>query len=105
MSAAIAACQYWQQLVGGDEDAFTLGLDGADTVRGSYRDQMADNAHMLISELKLQHSGIDSVSVLKCLNDTTGLTAQAFLTLHFSDSTHEEIVVPMVRRGEVWKMR
>ena len=51
------------------------------------------------------HGGVASVTISNTRNDSIMQMMQAFLLLHFKDSTKEEIIVPMVLEGAEWKMR
>lgn len=57
-------------------------------------------------ELDETHGGVAAITVSNARKDSTQqMMMQAFLLLNFRDSTKEEIIVPMVQRGEVWKLR
>ena len=46
-----------------------------------------------------EHGGLTEVEALRAKGDT------AYLSLHYADSTREEIVVPMMERNNTWYMR
>lgn len=104
-AAAEAAKGYYEQLLKGEVDAFVDGMLGGDSLPADYREQMVANARMFVAHQQQLHQGISRIAVQNCLNDSLTPTAQAFLLLTYGDSTSEEIVVPMVKRGEKWCMK
>ena len=98
-AAANAARDYYNLLLEGNSDAFVAHMEIADSIPESYREQLVANANMYMDQQQTEHRGIKKVDVLNCVNDSLQSTAQAFLMLCYGDSTVEEIVVPMVKRG------
>ena len=70
-----------------------------------YRAQLLTSYKQYKQTLDEMHGGVASVSISNTRNDSLMQMMQAFLLLHFKDSTKEEIIVPMVLEGAEWKMR
>lgn len=104
--AGKAAKEYYDRLLAGDIDAFLNGKADIDSVPADYRSQMYAACEQYKKELDETHGGVAAITVSNAKKDSTQqMMIQAFLLLNFRDSTKEEIIVPMVRRGEVWKLR
>ena len=103
--AGIAAKEYYDRLLAGDIDAFLNGKADIDSVPADYRSQMYAACEQYKKELDETHGGVAAITVSNARTDSTQQMMQAFLLLNFKDSTKEEIIVPMVQRGEVWKLR
>jgi len=104
--AGIAAKEYYDRLLAGDIDAFLNGKADIDSVPADYRSQMYAACEQYKKELDETHGGVAAITVSNAKKDSTQqMMMQAFLLLNFRDSTKEEIIVPMVQRGEVWKLR
>ena len=103
--AGIAAKEYYDRLLAGDIDGFLKGKADMDSVPADYRSQMYAACEQYKKELDETHGGVAAITVSNARTDSTQQMMQAFLLLNFKDSTKEEIIVPMVQRGEVWKLR
>ena len=80
---------YYDQLVNGDYATFVDGTLQNDSIPEDYKAQLILNMQMYIEQP----------------NDSIIMTAQAFLALCFKDSMREEIVVPMVKKNDIWYLR
>lgn len=104
--AGIAAKEYYDRLLAGDIDAFLNGKADIDSVPADYRSQMYAACEQYKKELDETHGGVAAITVSNARKDSTQqMMMQAFLLLNFKDSTKEEIIVPMVQRGDVWMLR
>ena len=102
---AATAKSYYDCLLVGRYDDYVAGIDGADSIPGSYREQLRDNVKMFLAQQRQSHKGIISFAVSDAEVDADGHTANAFLIVNYADSVSEQIVVPLVEREGVWKMR
>lgn len=103
--AAQTAKSYYDSLLAGGYDYFTLGFAGVDSLPPHYREQLAVNSKQYIYEQKKQHNGVTEVSIVSARTDSLTNVTSVFLMLCFGDSVKEEIVVPMIEVGGVWKMK
>ncbi len=103
--ASQAAKSYYDCLLAGNYEGFLAGKADMDSVPTDYRTQLLAAYEQYKHELDQSHGGVDSVIVSNARRDSSLQLIQAFLLLHFQDSTKEEIIVPMVQRNGVWKMR
>lgn len=104
-AAAKAAKEYYDLLLREDYNGFVEGMNMPERIPDSYREQLVDNARMFVGEVGQERQGIREVRVVNCVNDSAMLSANAFLMICFGDSTIEEVVVPMVKRGKKWYMK
>lgn len=104
-AAAHAAKDYYDLLLKEKYDGFVDGMNFPDAITKNYREQLVANARMFVAEQQRLHKGMNEVRVVNCVNDSTQTTANAFLMLCFSDSTVEQVVVPMVKRDGRWFMK
>ena len=103
--AGIAAKEYYDRLLAGDIDGFLKGKADMDSVPADYRSQMYAACEQYKKELDETHGGVAAITVSNARTDSTQQMMQAFMLLNFKDSTKEEIIVPMVQRGDVWMLR
>lgn len=96
---------YYDNLLHGRYDVFVDGFYRPDSIPGSYRSQLIDNARMYVAQMNDDHHGLYRVDLIRATADTARNEGRAFLLLCFADSTREEIVVPMVRVEKLWMMR
>ena len=106
-AAQQAARDYYSLLLDehGVED-FVEGICVADSLPDGYREQLLVAVQQHISNIEQQHGGLNGVVLSETpqhADSRTGVV-DAFITLQFADSTQEEIVVPMTKRGEKWLM-
>ena len=81
------------------------GMNYANLIPDSYREQLEMNARMFVNELNEDRKGLREVRVINCVTDSVQPAANAYLMLCFGDSTFEQVVVPMVRRDGQWNMK
>lgn len=103
--ASAAAKEYYKLLLEGKYDEYVDGFYRPDSIPGSYRSQLIDNAKMFMAQQKEERRGLLDVRVVSAKVDTALHVANVFLILSYGDSTNEEIVVPMVEQKGVWYMR
>lgn len=103
--AAKAAKEYYDHLLKGEVEEYMKGVADADSLPASYRSQLIDATQQLLDAQAKEHGGIDSVSAVGSRTDSLTRQTVALLTLCFKDSLREEVAVPMVERGGVWKMK
>lgn len=98
-----AALMYYTHLVEGRYDEYVNGIAYSDSMPEAYRSQMVDLIAQYAAREKALRGGLVAV---RLLGDTvSGDVANVFLEVAFGDSTHEEIAVPMVKCGSVWKLQ
>ena len=102
---ATTAKLYYDYLLEGKYEDFVEGIDVSLQGHDSYRGQLIDNAKMYVRQQEKYHQAIKGFEVVDAKMDDEGMSANAFLSVSYADSTCEQIVVPMVRRDGIWKMR
>ena len=103
--AGQAAKTYYDRLLADDYEGFLRGKVTCDSLPADYRSQLLTSYKQYKQTLDEMHGGVASVTISNTRNDSLMQMMQAFLLLHFKDSTKEEIIVPMVLEGAEWKMR
>ena len=104
-AAANAAKEYYDMLIDGKFDGFVDGMNYANPIPDSYREQLEMNARMFVNELNEDRKGLREVRVINCVTDSVLPAANAYLMLCFGDSTFEQVVVPIVKRDGRWWMK
>lgn len=99
------AQQSYTALAQGDYAQFLSARAGMDSIPDSYREQLLTSYKQFVRQQQHAHGGIASVEALRAQADSTLHIMQVYLSLHFADSTREEIVVPMVEYNGMWKMK
>lgn len=98
-----AALTYYNHLIEGRYAEYVSAIAYSDSMTESYRNQMVDLTAQYAAREKELRGGLVAVCVL---GDTiAGDVANVFLEVTFGDSTREEIALPMVKCGGVWKMQ
>ena len=101
VSRAAEAC--YRYLLEGEYDKYVGAIAYSDSMTDSYRSQMVDLVAQFMAREKEKNGGWLSV---RALEDTvSGDVANVFLEIVYADSTREEVALPMVRCGNVWKMQ
>ncbi len=103
--AAKAAKEYYDALISGRYGEYVKGFANSDSLPPTYEEQLMVNAKQFMAQQKEEHGGIVDVRAVYSRTDSLQGTTEAFLLLCFSDSTKEEVVVPMVQLDNVWKMK
>ena len=104
-AAANAAKDYYELLIAGQYGQFVRGMNYANPIPDSYREQLELNARMFVNEMNADRKGLREVRVINCVSDSVLPAANAYLMLCFGDSTFEQVVVPMVKRDGRWYMK
>ncbi len=98
-----AAETYYGHLIEGDYEKFVDGMAHRDSMTETYYSQLIDLATHFATREKELRGGLQAV---RAVSDTVvGDVALVFLEVSYADSTREDISVPMVRCGDVWKMQ
>lgn len=98
-----AAEKDYEYLQKGKYEKFVAEIAYADSMPEDYRAQMVDLVHEYAEQLNRQHGGMTDIAAV---NDTIlGDLAHVYLQITFTDSTSEEVGVPMVKVGKKWKMQ
>ena len=92
--AAEAAKHYYENLISGKHELFMKGLNLPDK-----------NFEDFIKRQQKEHKGIKKVSVRSAQFLAKDSMANAYLLLHYGDSTTEQVVVPMLKKHGLWYMR
>lgn len=103
--AARAAQLYYSALSEGHIDDFVDGISVADSTDESYRRMLTDNTKMFLRQQQRDHNGIKKADIVGAAHKEGTATANVFLMLTYGNGNTEQVLVPMTRRGEVWKMK
>ena len=98
-----AAMSYYECLIDGRYEEYVNGIAYSDSMTEEYRSQMVDLVAQYAAREREARGGLVAA---KALDDTvSGDVGSVFVEVLFGDSTREEVSLPMVRCGEVWKMQ
>ena len=101
--AARAAEACYRHLIEGRYEQYVGCIAYSDSMTEAYRSQMVDLVAQYAAREKELRGGLVSA---RAVGDTvSGDVGSVFLELVFGDSTREEVALPMVKCGEVWKMQ
>ena len=103
--ASYAAKKLYQALYQGDCETFLDNRLQAGEMPDSYRKAMLTNLKQHVAKTQAAHHGVDKIDISHAVMDTTLHVMQVFLILNYSDTTKEEIVVPMVEDNGEWKLK
>ena len=98
-----AAETYYGYLIEGKYADYVGAIAYSDSMTEEYRSQMVDLVAQYAARERESRGGLVAA---KALDDTvSGDVGSVFIEVLFGDSTREEVSLPMVRCGEVWKMQ
>jgi hypothetical protein len=100
-----AAQEYYEALLQGDYETFLDGRIHMDNIPESFREQLLVSYKQFVRQQQEAHQGIESFQSTRVVEDSLLQMVQVFMMVNYSDSTHEEIVVPMVEQNGKWKMK
>lgn len=101
--AAQMALKYYNHLVAGEYDAYLQGLRDYEQMPPSYREELKALLAQYVRKELEDRQGFARVTIN---SDTIiGQQANVFLEIEFKDGTKEEVAVPMVYCGDVWKLQ
>ena len=103
--AALAAEGYYRHLMAGEYEQFLEGRAGADSLPDDYREQLLAGYRQFMDQQERAHGSIRDIRISSARHDTLADYTTVLLVLCFSDSTDEEIVVPMSCHDGRWRMR
>ena len=103
--AGIAAKGYYDLLLAGKYKEYVAGFNMPNRISEGYHEQLLLNAQMFVEQQNEEHKGLKKVDIISAKADTTHRIADVFLSVTYGDSTKEQIVVPMVKIKDDWKMR
>ena len=104
--AGKAAVEYYGYLQRHNFASFVDGMYYKNPIPKEYRVLLEKNAEIFAHEQDSLHHGIKAVKLSKAdimPKDTT--LAAVYLSLTFGDGANEEVLVPMVKRKNVWYMK
>ena len=100
-----AAQEYYQALLNGDYQAFLDGRAHMDSIPDSFREQLLVAFKQFMHQQQEAHLGVVSFVPTRVEDDSLLQVMQVFMMVNYADSTHEEIVVPMVEHQGKWMMK
>lgn len=103
--AAVAARDYYRQLFDGRYVDYLAGFNRTGSLPPGYREQLLVNAKQFVAQQKEVHGGVADIRVVTAKEDSLNHKVDAFLMICFNDSAKEEIVVPMMQKGDRWLMK
>lgn len=103
--AGHAAVQAFEYLIEGQYEDFVNAYYQPDSIPAGYHDFLVENAKMYYQQLLTERRGLEAVSFVSAQVDTTQHYATVRLLTAYRDSSREAIAVPMIRVGNIWKLR
>ena len=101
-AAREAAEQYYTMLIKGNYKGFVNGYANSESMPADYRSQLADAAAQFMADDNMRNlCSVMAMSDSLCEDST----AYVKLQLQFSDSTTEQIELPLILQEDGWKMR
>ena len=100
-----AAQEYYDALLQGDYQAFLDGRAHMDSIPVSFREQLLTAYKQFMRQQEEAHQGVLSFVPTRVEDDSLLQVMQVFMVVNYADSTHEEIVVPMVEHQGKWMMK
>lgn len=100
-----AAQEYYAALLQGDYQTFLEGRVHMDSIPDSFREQLLTAYKQFMHQQQEAHNGVVSFEPARVVDDSLLQVMQVFMLVNYADSTHEEIVVPMVEHQGKWMMK
>ena len=73
--------------------------------RPDYDRLLTTNTKLFLKQQQQEHRGIRKADIVGSSYNDKDATANAYLMLTYGDGNTEQVLVPMVRKGELWLMR
>ena len=104
LSPSQAAEEYYGYLIDGNVEAYVSHLHDYNQLDEAYRSQLCDMFRQYLDREQQLRGGLVAA---KAVRDTLidSLQAQVFVDLHFGDSTHEQVSLPLVRTPNGWRLK
>ena len=101
-AAQKAAVRYYTMLIKGNYKGFVNGYADSEEMPESYRSEMIDLMKQFMAEGEMPN-----LKKVTALSDSLGedSTAYVMLQLQYSDSTFEQIEIPLILKEKGWKMK
>ncbi len=97
--------QYCAYLLNGDYGAYVDATYRTETLGEDERTELIDNLKMFAAQQQKERQGITKAEVSKVEVSDGDDTADVFLLITYGDSTQEQVLQPMVKRGGLWYLR
>lgn len=95
----------YEALLKGDYETFLSHRAGSENLPDDYREQLLTSYRQYIWQQKEEHGGINDFQINDVRIDSLQNLAQVYVQLNYADSLQEEILIPVVKSGEEWKMK
>lgn len=105
LDAAETALQSYEALYDGNCEEFLKARANYDEMPENYREALLTCYQQHVAEVNQQHGGVTKVEATRTQNDTVNNVVQVFMMVSYNDSTQEEIVVPVVKVKDEWKLK
>lgn len=103
--ATEVAQESYEALYNGKYEDFLKARANYDEMPQSYRDALTTSYRQHVAEVRKNHEGVTSVEAIRTENDTALGVMQVFMTVTYGDQSQEEIVVPLVKVDDEWKLK
>jgi pyruvate-formate lyase len=101
-SAALAAEKYMNYMVSGQAEKYVSARSDYDSLPDNYRNQLVTMVKQYIQYEQKERGGIKTVSVISDTID--GNTANVLLSVHYGNGNTEELLFPLIKRKNAWKI-
>lgn len=102
-AAARLALQSYQHLVAEEYDSYLQAMVDYEHMPQSYREELKALLAQYVRKEMTERGGFSQVTVNA--DTIMGNRANVFLMLEFKDGTKEEVVVPMIRVNDAWRLQ
>ena len=103
--ATEVAQQSYEALYEGKCEDYLKARANYDTMPESYRKALLTTYRQHVAEVKRNHNGVTKVEAIRTVNDTVMGVMQVYMNLTYGDKTQEEIMVPLVKVNDEWKLK
>ncbi|MGM9689025.1 MAG: hypothetical protein ACI3YD_08230 [Alloprevotella sp.] len=96
---------YYNLRAQGHFEAYVNAMHSCDSTTPAYKQQMIRLLRHHQLEVNQTKQGVNRVELLRTEMHNHNRLAHAFLKVTYNDSTHEEVMFPMVFDGEHWRIQ
>lgn len=101
-SAALAAEKYMNYMLSGQAEKYVSARSDYDSLPDNYRNQLVTMVKQYVEYEQKERGGIKTVSVISDTID--GNTANVLLSVHYGNGNTEELLFPLIKRKNTWKI-
>ena len=97
--------EMYNHFIRGEYGAYVDQMESLDSMPPDYRSQMVALMKQRHRQLEEERGGPRSCRIVRFVPSDDDKYCEAYVEVMYNDSTYDEILLPLVRIGDVWKLK